>query len=120
MKTCRECRKEKPVDDYMVQHKSSDGRAHICTACRLKRRNKKRADVASSAAEDSAIETGDDAGPMIKRGPALGFTAQLQDGDVVLEQETAGGKVSIWLSRHEATEFSAWVIAGCASRESAA
>lgn len=112
-KTCRECKEVVALSNFSKQIHSPDGHMHVCNGCRKNKRDAKRA--AEQAPDESAIETGDEAGPLISRGPALGFTAQLQDGDVVLEQETAAGKVAIWLSRPEAAEFSAWVIAGCGS-----
>lgn len=110
-KACRECGQDNPLSNFGKQSHAPDGLMQVCNACRKARRDAKRA--AGEMPDESAIETGDDAGPSISRGPSLGFTAQLQDGDVVLEQETAAGKVAIWLSRGEATEFATWVIAGC-------
>lgn len=95
MKTCTSCSTPKDLEQFRNTHLSPDGRANICKDCATKRRLEKKA-------EPEAPE-----GPSMTRGASLGYTATIQENDVILEQK-ADKLQTVWLSFDELESLYAW------------
>lgn len=98
MKTCTSCSKPKDIEQFRNTHLSPDGRANICKDCATKRRLEKKA-----APEAPEVPEG----PSMTRGASLGYTATIQENDVILEQK-ANKLQTVWLSFDELESLYAW------------
>jgi hypothetical protein len=73
-KVCNRCERAKPLDQFRKCHLAKDGKMGYCNACKRPRK--------ARAAAESALEQG--LGPKMICSPALGFSAQIQNDDLVV------------------------------------
>lgn len=112
-KQCSRCEKHKPLDEFRSCALAKDGRVGHCKACTAPRKKR-----ASAADPDLAIKEGD--GPMISCEPSIGFSAQRQGADIIIEQVSADGVATVWLTVDEALRLRAWLATVAANPSDAA
>lgn len=90
---CPTCKTSKPEADFPVY---GTRRRAVCVACSSGKA------PAPSPAKAAALA--------LKRPAGFGFSASLEDGKLVIEQESGDGRVdNITLARHEARELIDWI-----------
>lgn len=90
---CPTCKTRKPEADFPLY---GTRRRAVCIAC--------------SGAKAPAPSPAKTAALSLQRPAGFGFSASLEDGKLVIEQESADGRVdNITLARHEARELIDWI-----------
>lgn len=90
---CPTCKTRKPENEFPLY---GTRRRAVCIACAGA------AATAPSPAKAAALS--------LKRPAGFGFSASLEDGRLVIEQESGDGRVdNITLARHEARELIDWI-----------
>lgn len=108
-KVCRTCEQRKNTTEFRKAPTrfGGDGFSKSCKACCLEKQQQRKAEGGGT----EPIASGPDPStPQLKVGPTLGFRCWVEAGDVVIEQESGSGTVTIWLTHAEIaqlTQFSA-------------
>lgn len=89
---CPTCKERKPEADFPLY---GTRRRAVCIAC-----------LSTKAPAPSHVKA---AALSLQRPAGFGFTASLEDGKLVIEQESADRVDNITLSRHEARELIDWI-----------
>lgn len=109
-KTCAGCGKTKPLVDFPgvpgKWAKLGDGKQKNCADCKSAQKAARFLPIERAKSESTIAE---DDGPVLQQAHTLGFKAQMQGGDIVIEQVNGGELQQVWLSRHEIDDLYAWV-----------